>query len=71
MPSKHWRPDEPAREPAYRAAQRVIHDRLANQDSCITWLLVELRAVQKRVAKLEEHNAHTAANMVRAASVEP
>ena len=45
-----------------------MHDRLANQESCITWLLVELRALQKRVDKLEQHNAHTAANMVRAAS---
>ena len=62
-----WRPTEPAREPAYRKSQEIIHDRLANQDGCITWLLVELRALQKRVDKLEKHNAHTAANMVRAA----
>jgi hypothetical protein len=69
MPSKvrTWRLDEPSREPAYRAAHREIHDRLTNQDGCITWLLVELRALQKRVDKLEQRNAHTAANMVRAA----
>jgi hypothetical protein len=68
MPSKvRWRSDEPGREPAYRRSQNIIHDRLANQDGCITFLLVELRALQKRVAKLEQHNAHTAANMVRAA----
>ena len=55
MPSKvTWRPTEPAREPAYRRSQDIIHDRLANQDGCITWLLNELRLLQKRVTKLEK-----------------
>ena len=64
MPSKiTWRPTEPARELLYRK----LNERVGNQDSCITWLLVELRALQKRVDKLEQYNAHAAANMVRAA----
>ena len=54
--TRPWNPDEPSREPAYRAAHREIHDRLANQDGCITFLLVELRALQKRVTKLEQRN---------------
>jgi hypothetical protein len=62
-----WSPDEPAREPAYRAAHREIHDRLANQDGCITFLLVELRALQKRVAKLEQRNDTLAAAALRLA----
>jgi hypothetical protein len=68
MPSKvRWRPDEPAREPAYRAAHREIHDRLANMDGCITFLLVELRALQKRVDKLEQRNENLAAAALRLA----
>lgn len=55
-----WRPEEPAREPAYRHVQRIIHDHLANQDGCITFLLVELRALQKRVNQLEAWRARTA-----------
>jgi len=62
MPSKvKWRPDEPSREPAYRAAHREIHDRIAGQDGCITFLLVELRALQKRVNQLEAWRARTVA----------
>jgi hypothetical protein len=63
-------PDEPTRQPDYRRMYtevRKLYDRIASQDSCITYLLVELRAVQKRLAKLEQHSAHTAANRVRAA----
>jgi hypothetical protein len=69
MPSKvrTWSPDEPSREPAYRAAQREIHDRLANVDGCITFLLVELRALQKRVTKLEQRNDDLAAAALRLA----
>jgi hypothetical protein len=62
-----WRPDEPAREPAYRVAHREIHDRLANQDGCITWLLVELRTLQKRVTQLEKRNDDLAAAALRLA----
>jgi len=62
-----WSPDEPAREPAYRAAHREIHDRLANQDGCITFLLVELRALQKRVTQLEKRNDTLAAAALRLA----
>ena len=68
MPSKvRWRPDEPSREPTYRAAHREIHDRLANQDGCITWLLVELRTLQKRVTKLEQRNDDLATAALRLA----
>ena len=59
---------DPSGEPAREAAYIRLHERISTQDGCITWLLVELRALQKRVDKLEQHNAHTAANMVRAAS---
>ena len=51
------RSNEPARNPDYRQAYAKMHARLANQESCITWLLVELRALQKRVAQLEQRNA--------------
>jgi hypothetical protein len=54
-----WRPDEPARQPQYRKSQDMIHDRLANQDGCITWLLIEVRSLQKRVEKLETWRART------------
>jgi hypothetical protein len=33
---------------------RKLYDRIASQDQCITFLLVELRAVQKRLEKLEK-----------------
>jgi hypothetical protein len=59
--------NEPAREPAYRRSQEVIHDRLANQDGCITFLLVELRELQKRVTKLEQRNDDLAAAALRLA----
>src|SRR4029077_2853511 len=52
---------EPAREPAYRAAHRQLYDRIGTQDGCITFLLVELRALQKRVTKLEQRNDDLAA----------
>jgi hypothetical protein len=68
MPSDpRWRPDEPAREPAYRAAHRQLHDRIGNQDGCITFLLVELRALQRRVTKLEQRNDDLAAAALRLA----
>jgi hypothetical protein len=50
-----WRPDEPARHPLYRK----LHDRITNQDQCITFLLVELRTLQKRVDKLERARARS------------
>lgn len=57
MPSKiRWRPNEPAREEIYRK----LYDRIANQDGCITFLLVELRAVQRRLDQLEKWRARTA-----------
>jgi quinol monooxygenase YgiN len=58
---------EPAREPAYRAAYRQLYDRIGNQDGCITFLLVELRALQKRVTKLEQRNDDLAAAALRLA----
>ena len=48
--SRPWSPDEPARQPDYRRMYnevRKVYDRIASQDQCITFLLVELRAVQK------------------------
>jgi hypothetical protein len=68
--SRPYSPNEPARQPDYRKMYvevRKLYDRIASQDSCITYLLVELRAAQKRIDKLEQHNAHIAANKVRAA----
>ena len=65
--TRPWNPDEPSREPAYRVAHREIHDRLANQDGCITWLLNELRLLQKRVTKLEQRNDDLAAAALRLA----
>ena len=49
MAKVRWRPDEPARDALYIK----IRDRLDTQDSCITFLLNEIRALQKRVAALE------------------
>jgi hypothetical protein len=61
MPSKvRWRPDELSRDPRYRRSQIEIRDRLANQDGCITFLLVHLRALQKRVNQLETWRARSA-----------
>jgi len=70
MPSKVWRRSEPARQPDYRNLyMRALkfEDRLAGQDGCITFLLVELRALQKRVAKLEQRNNDLAAAALRLA----
>jgi hypothetical protein len=64
--SRPFSRNEPARQTDYRRTYvelRKVYDRIAAQDSCITYLLVELRAVQKRMNKLEQHNA----NKVRAA----
>lgn len=61
------RSNEPNREPAYRKSQVEIRDRLANRESCITWLLVELRALQKRVTQLEKRNDDLAAAALRLA----
>jgi hypothetical protein len=58
--SRPWSPDEPARQPDYRRMYnevRKVYDRIASQDQCITFLLVELRALQKRVEKLEQARA--------------
>ena len=47
--SPRWRPDEPARNSIYIK----LRERIDTQDSCITFLLDELRALQKRVTGLE------------------
>lgn len=68
MPSKaRWHPDEPARDPDYRRAYAKMHERMQTQDGCITWLLVELRALQKRVTQLEKRNDELAAAALRLA----
>jgi septal ring factor EnvC (AmiA/AmiB activator) len=64
--------NEPARQPDYQRMYkqvRKLQDRIQTQDECITWLLVELRAAQKRLTKLEQHNADTTAKMARLAMV--
>ena len=53
MPKVRWRPDEPAREQIYIK----MRERLDTQDSCITFLLNEIRALQTRVAALEAKKA--------------
>lgn len=58
---------DPSTEPAREAAYRRLYDRISGQDGCITWLLVELRALQKRVAKLEQRNDDLAAAALRVA----
>ena len=50
MAKVRWRPDEPARDPIYIK----IRERLDTQDSCITFLLNEIRALQKRMAAVEK-----------------
>jgi hypothetical protein len=60
--ARPWNPDEPARQPDYRKMYnevRKVYDRIASQDSCITYLLIELRAAQKRIEKLEAWRART------------
>jgi hypothetical protein len=60
--SRPWSPNEPARQPDYRRMYnevRKLYDRIASQDQCITFLLVELRAAQKRIEKLETWRART------------
>ena len=57
----------PSTEPAREAAYRRLYERIANQDGCITFLLVELRALQKRVTQLEKHNDNLAAAALRLA----
>jgi hypothetical protein len=46
---------------------RKLYDRIGNQDGCITFLLVELRALQKRVTQLEKRNDDLAAAALRLA----
>jgi hypothetical protein len=58
--------NEPARQPDYRRSYAKMHEQIRAQDGCITWLLVELRALQKRVIKLELANAHTVATRSKA-----
>ena len=61
--SRPWSPTEPARQPDYRRMYnevRKLYDRIASQDSCITYLLIELRAAQKRIEKLEAWRARNA-----------
>lgn len=52
-----WRSDEPAREAIYRK----LRTRIGVQDDCISWLLTELRALQKRVDQLESNRARAIA----------
>jgi hypothetical protein len=47
--SRLHREKEPTRDPLYRK----LHTRIGVQDDCISWLLTELRALQKRVSALE------------------
>jgi hypothetical protein len=49
MPTKKYNPNEPGRQWPHRQ----MLDRIAAQDGCITWLLAEVRTLQKRVDKLE------------------
>lgn len=58
---------DPSGEPAREAAYRRLYDRIGNQDGCITFLLVELRELQRRVAKLEQRNDDLAAAALRLA----
>jgi hypothetical protein len=58
---------DPSSEPARDAAYRRLYDRISGQDGCITFLLVELRALQKRVTKLEQRNDDLAAAALRLA----
>lgn len=58
---------DPSGEPARELAYRRLHDRITTQDGCITWLLVELRALQKRVDKLEQRNETIASAALRLA----
>ena len=50
MAKVRWRPDEPARNSIYIK----LRERIDTQDSCITFLLDELRALQKRMAAVED-----------------
>jgi hypothetical protein len=62
--------NEPARQPEYRKFYtdlRKMAERICTQDGCISWLLVELRALQKRVDKLEQRNDDLAAAALRLA----
>ena len=58
---------DPSNEPARAAAYLRLHKRIQTQDGCITWLLVELRALQKRVTQLEQRNDELAAAALRLA----
>jgi hypothetical protein len=49
MPTKKYNPDEPGRQWLHRQ----MLERLHAQDGCITWLLAEVRTLQKRLDKLE------------------
>jgi hypothetical protein len=68
---RSWGRNEPSRQPEYRAAyneyHKLHHDRIANQDGCITWLLNAVRVLQKRVVQLEKHNDDLAAAALRLA----
>jgi hypothetical protein len=39
---------------------RKLYDRIASQDQCITFLLIEVRALQRRVDHLEKARARAA-----------
>jgi septal ring factor EnvC (AmiA/AmiB activator) len=61
---------EPNRQPGYRRLYVQIYrlkDEIARQDSCIGYLLAEIRAAQKRIELLEAHNADTPAKLAKLA----
>jgi hypothetical protein len=68
--ARPWNPTEQSRQPTYRRTYnetRKLYNRIDNQDGCITFLLVELRALQKRITKLEQHNDDLTAAALRLA----
>jgi hypothetical protein len=52
--------NEPARQPDYRRFCEQTRNHIANHDSSITWLMGELRSLQKRVNQLEAARARAA-----------
>jgi hypothetical protein len=59
-----WR-DEPARDRLYRNLYRKLTERTDTQDDCISWLLTEMRVLQKRVNELEAWRANPYSQMAR------
>jgi CII-binding regulator of phage lambda lysogenization HflD len=61
---------EKSRQTPYRRLYTHIYklrDELARQDSCITYLLNEIRALQKRAEQLEKRNENLVASALRVA----